>query len=377
MIDPSAVFNSLKEKGVGVFSGVPDSLLKDFCAYVTTHTSGPDHVITANEGAAVGIAAGHHLATGGLGLVYMQNSGLGNVVNPLLSLADPDVYSIPMLLLVGWRGEPGVRDEPQHVKQGRVTLQLLECMEIPHRLLSDDPQVAESDLAWAVATARDRSAPVALVVRKGTFSPCKLESTGQESLSLSRERAIECLVDEIEPRAMVVSTTGMISRELFEIRKNQGQPPGLDFLTVGSMGHASSIAFGVAAQVPDRSVYCFDGDGSVLMHLGSIAVLGGVAPANFKHIVINNGCHDSVGGQPTVGFDIALGRIAEACGYTCLECVEDEASLRAAMARLRETDGPVMLEIRVRKGARSDLGRPTTTPLENKEGFMRTLGAVD
>lgn len=373
MIDPAQVFDSLCRYGVGFFAGVPDSLLKDFCAYVTDHAPAESHVITANEGAAIGVAAGYHLATHGLALVYLQNSGLGNVVNPLLSLADPEVYSIPMLLMIGWRGEPGVKDEPQHIKQGRVMLALLDAMEIPYLTLSGDPEEAERNLAEAVARARSGSCPVAIVVRKGTFSPYRLASASDTDQPMTREEAIRALVESIEGDAAVVSTTGMISRELYEIRCERGEPAGCDFLTVGSMGHASSIAFGVATQKPGRPVYCFDGDGALLMHLGSLGVLGQAAPTNFKHVVLNNGCHDSVGGQPTVGFSIRLGEIARACGYRVIGRVSDRSGLQAALYELKVVPGPALLEIEVRKGSRKDLGRPTSTPLQNKAAFMCRL----
>ncbi|RKX35601.1 MAG: phosphonopyruvate decarboxylase [Verrucomicrobia bacterium] len=373
MTDPARVFDQLERHGVGFFSGVPDSLLKDFCAYVTDHAPSENHVITANEGAAVGMAVGYHLATDGLALVYMQNSGLGNVVNPLLSLADVEVFSIPMILMVGWRGEPGVKDEPQHVKQGRVTLALLDAMEIPYVILPSEPEAAESEISRAVTMAREKSCPVALVVRKGTFSPYRRKQAADLDQPMSREQAIGCLVEEIEPGAVVVSTTGMISRELFEVRQQRGEEAGRDFLTVGSMGHASSIAFGVASRQPDRPVYCFDGDGAMLMHLGSLAVLGQAAPANFKHIVLNNGSHDSVGGQPTVGLAVRFGDIARACGYSHIGRAHEPKALRKAMAELRDARGPALLEIEVRKGSRDDLGRPTSTPLQNKEAFMRLL----
>lgn len=373
MIDPAQVFQSLGRLGVGFFCGVPDSLLKDFCAYVTDHALEGSHVIAANEGAAVGLAAGYHLASGNPALVYLQNSGVGNVINPLLSLAAPEVYSIPMVLMIGWRGEPGVKDEPQHVKQGRVMLALLDAMEIPYAILSDEVEAAEQDLAKMVALAREKSCPVALIVRKGTFSPYKLQKAVADDQPMAREEAIRLLVESIEPDAAVVSTTGMISRELYEIRNQRGEPAGCDFLTVGSMGHASSIAFGVASRTPARSVYCFDGDGALLMHLGSLGVLGQSAPANFKHIVLNNGAHDSVGGQPTVGFSIDMGGIARSCGYRFFRQVREPEELKTGLSELKSVEGPAMLEILVRKGSRKDLGRPTSTPLQNKEAFMKRL----
>ena len=374
MLDPANVYAQLTDRGVGFYSGVPDSLLKDFCAYVTDNAPADSHVIAANEGSALGLAAGYHLATGGLALVYLQNSGVGNIVNPLLSLADSEVYSLPMVLMIGWRGEPGVHDEPQHVKQGRVMLGMLEAMEVPFRVLSEEPEKGAQDIAFATAAARERSCPVALFVRKGTFGPYKLRSGVEVDLPMSREEAIDRIVENLGPLDVVVSTTGMISRELFEIRRKRNDPAGCDFMTVGSMGHASSIALGIAMRQPDRQVLCLDGDGAMIMHLGAIAVHGQTAPPNFKHIVLNNGCHDSVGGQPTVGFRVKFGAIAEACGYRVLETTRDPDAVGAAVQLLRGTPGPALLEVLVRKGSRKDLGRPTTSPLDNKKAFMRGLG---
>lgn len=374
MLEPATVYSQLSGHGVGLYTGVPDSLLKDFCAYVTDTVPADSHVIAANEGAAVGLAAGYHLATGGLALVYLQNSGVGNIVNPLLSLADPEVYSLPMILLIGWRGEPDVHDEPQHIKQGRVMLAMLDAMEVPYRVLSNEPEAAGEDIAFAAATAMERRCPFALVVRKGTFAPYKLRSSVDDDSPMSREEAIDRIVANLGPGDVVVSTTGMISRELFEIRRKRNDPAGCDFMTVGSMGHASSIAAGIAMRQPGRQVFCLDGDGAMIMHLGAVAVHGQTAPANFKHVVLNNGCHDSVGGQPTVARRVSLGKIAGACGYRVLDTVRGADALAAAVQCLRNTNGPALLEVLVRKGSRKDLGRPTSTPLDNKKAFMGGLG---
>jgi len=372
MLQAAEVFAALRAEGVRFFTGVPDSLLKDFCAYVTDHAPDSDHVIAANEGAAVGLAAGHHLATGSVPLVYLQNSGLGNTINPLMSIADSEVYALPMIVMIGWRGEPGVKDEPQHVKQGRVMLATLDAMETPYRVLSDDPVKAVEDIAWIAKRARDGSEPVALVVRKGTFDAYALQKNDSVPFDMPRERAIEEVVAALDKQDAVVATTGMISRELFEIRTRRGEA-ARDFLTVGAMGHASAIACGVANAQPERQVFCLDGDGAMLMHMGSVAIQGQIAGANFKHVVINNGCHDSVGGQPTVGFRVNLGDVARACGYQVQEPVAEPEKIAAAVQALRAMDGPAMLEIRVRKGSRKDLGRPTSSPRENKQAFMQFL----
>lgn len=374
MLNPAQVFQFIREQGVTFFTGVPDSLLKDFCAYVTDHAADEDHVITANEGNAVALAAGHFLGTGEPALVYMQNSGLGNAVNPLLSLADPEVYSIPMLLLIGWRGEPGVKDEPQHVKQGRVMVPLMDAMEIPSFELAADTVDAAAVIEQACRIMRGRMMPVALMVRKDAFAKYKLQKDVVTDFPMNREGAVKCVVDLLDDSDVVVSTTGKASRELYEYRAVRGDGHGNDFLTVGAMGHTASIAMGVARRQRDRRVVCLDGDGSVLMHMGALAIVGKSGLRNFMHVVINNGAHDSVGGQPTLGFEIDLVKIAEACGYRRALSVSRPEDVKQAFTDLAEEGGPVLLEIRVNKGARDDLGRPRTSPIENRDAFMKRLG---
>jgi phosphonopyruvate decarboxylase len=373
MLNAGKVFEAIREQGIDFFAGVPDSLLKDFCAYVTDHASDNDHVITANEGNAVALAAGHFLGSARPALVYMQNSGLGNAVNPLLSLADAEVYSIPMLLMIGWRGEPGVKDEPQHVKQGRVMAGMLDAMEIPHFELSADTPDAAAVIGRACQLMREHSAPVALLVRKGTFEKYQLKQDVVTDYPMKRENAITCIVDLLRDDDIVISTTGKTSRELYEYRAARGDGHGNDFLTVGSMGHTASIAMGVAQAQRDRRVICLDGDGSVIMHMGSLAVIGQSGLSNLVHVVINNGAHDSVGGQPTVGFAINVREIAKCCGYTRVQTASSVEEIKQAVIRLAEDEGLSLLEVRVNKGARSDLGRPKSTPAQNRAALMARL----
>jgi phosphonopyruvate decarboxylase len=371
MIECKVFYDLLLKNNIDFFCGVPDSLLKDFLAYVMDHTRKEKNIITANEGSAVALAAGYHLATGKVGMVYLQNSGQGNTINPLTSLVDKEVYGIPVLLLIGWRGEPGRKDEPQHVKQGKITKSLLQALEIPFIVLPDTLEEVEKALEVACTFMREQSAPYALVVREGTFTSYHLKSSSETSYPLCREDALKLIIDQLSPRDIVVSTTGKTSRELFEYRKVLKQDHSRDFLTVGSMGHCSQIALGIALSKPDKNIYCVDGDGAVIMHMGSLAIIGSQAPSNFKHIVINNGAHDSVGGQPTVGFQIDIPAIAKACGYRSVFKAETDEEVTREVGSLKIANGPALLEIRVDKGSRQNLGRPTTTPLENKRAFVR------
>lgn len=373
MIEPADFHEVLRQNGLTFFTGVPDSLLKDLCALISERVPPSDHVITANEGGAVALAAGYHLATGGIPVVYLQNSGTGNAINPLLSMADPAVYAIPILFIIGWRGEPGVPDEPQHRAQGRVMRELLQAIGLEHDVIDaetrDYPEIVERACRQMAAEGR----PHALLVRKGAFAPHASQPAPAED-PCTRSDAIPIVLSHLEPEDLVVSTTGMTSREVFEYRERFGQGHHRDFLTVGSMGHASQIALGIARHQPSRQVICLDGDGSVIMHMGSLAIIGTQGPENFKHVVINNGAHDSVGGQPTAGRRIDLCAAALACGYAGAEMARAPEEIAASLERLREQAGPAMLEIQVASRPHTDAGRPTTTPAENKAGFMKALG---
>lgn len=372
MIRPEFFIEKLRENGIDCFAGVPDSLLKNICAYITDHFDAEHNIITANEGAAVGLAAGHYLAIGRPACVYMQNSGEGNIINPLASLTDPEVYHIPVLLLIGWRGRPGVHDEPQHVKQGKITTDLLKTMGISYDILSKEEDKAEKQIARAVDGLR-RKDVYALVIEKDTFEDYKLQNVEKNEFIMSREEAIQTVAAALGEKDCIVSTTGMISRELFEYRTAMNQGHERDFLTVGSMGHASQIALGIAMAKPDRKVWCFDGDGAALMHMGSMAIVAGKAPKNYYHVVFNNGAHDSVGGQPTVGLRIDLPAVAKAVGYKVAFSVETKENLAELLNTVYSFEGPVFLEVKVKKGNRKNLGRPTTTPVQNKEALMTFL----
>lgn len=372
MISPKSFFNFLIKSDIQFFTGVPDSLLKEFCLYVENNVDSSNHIISTCEGSAISIATGYHLATNKLPLVYLQNSGIGNTINPLLSLADKDVYSIPMVLLIGWRGNPNnkdFKDEPQHIKQGRVTTAMFDAMKIPYQVLSKENNEYKKNISWAINEAKHNMCPVVILVEKDTFdkSGYLTNKTAKEKIVLTREDTIHYLSSNISSNSHIVSSTGMISRELYESRVKNGQNHSSDFLTVGSMGFASQIAFGISNAKPEKKIFCFDGDGAALMHMGGFATIGSSILENLNHILLNNGVHDSVGGQPTLGFNISFTKIAQACNYkNIIGPIYNFNDLQNGLKEMIESKGPSFMEIRVLPGSRKNLGRPIESPKENK-----------
>ncbi len=360
--------------GADFYTGVPDSQLKALCNYLidTYGTDPKHHVIAANEGNAAALAAGYHLATGKVPVVYMQNSGEGNIINPAASLLNDKVYAIPVIFVIGWRGEPGIHDEPQHIYQGEVTVRLLEDMDIASFVVGKETTGEELKEAMSrFAPLLEAGKDVAFVIRKGALTDApKVEY--KNSNTMTREAIIQHIV-KATGEDPIVSTTGKASRELFETRVANGQGHQYDFLTVGSMGHASSIALGVALNRPEKKIWCIDGDGAMLMHMGAMAVIGKIRPENLVHIVINNGAHETVGGMPTVAADIDVVAIAKACGYPEAVSVASFDDLDSALEKAAEGKGLRLIEVKCSIGARDDLGRPTTTARDNKEGFMAYL----
>ena len=363
--------------GADFYTGVPDSQLKALCNYLM-NTYGIDpkhHIIAANEGNCTALAAGYHLATGKVPVVYMQNSGEGNIINPAASLLNEKVYGIPVIFIIGWRGEPGVHDEPQHIYQGEVTIKLLDDMGIESFIIGKD--TTEDELSAKMAEFRQLLAQgkdVAFVIRKGALEYAEKVEYRNENTML-REEIIRHIVN-ISEEDPIISTTGKASRELFEIREANGQGHQYDFLTVGSMGHSSSIAFGVAINKPKQKIWCIDGDGAVLMHMGSIALIGVNKPNNLIHIVVNNAAHETVGGMPTVAGHIDLVALAKACGYPFAVSVNSFERLDSVLNYVKNSNELCFVEVKCSLGARENLGRPTTTAQENKLNFMEYLAAV-
>ena len=373
MINPSSFFNLLQTLNINQFYGVPDSLLKDICGYISDNVPIKNHLITANEGNAAAMACGYYLATKKPAVVYLQNSGLGNCINVLLSLSDKEVYNIPFLMIIGWRGKPGTKDEPQHIKQGILTEKMLELCDIKYSVLPRDISKVNLVLNEAVTYMNDFKKPYALLVEKNTFDKYVIKNHVEVHSDLTRELAIKKILSMTSNDSIIVATTGHISREIYEIREMNNESHQSDFLCVGSMGHASSIALSIANAKPNHKIVCFDGDGACLMHMGALAVNGTNKLKNLKHVILNNSAHDSVGGQPTCFGDINVSNLAQSCGYENVLSVANLTDLNDSIPSFLFSEKKSFLEVKVKCGSRKNLGRPKEKPVQNKHEFMSFL----
>lgn len=373
MVDQKLLFDALGKMGIDFFTGVPDSLLNDFCLYMVNNLPDGKHVMAANEGNAIGIAAGHYMATGKIPVVYMQNSGIGNATNPLLSLTHDCVYGIPMILVIGWRGDPVVSDHAQHKKQGELTPVLMKDMDIPYEILDSEDTVIEK-FAWAVAKAKEISSPVALIAKKAILTEKVKKQVYPESRFMNREEAISAVVEVLGGNAVYLGTTGRTTRELHEQLKAHGIGEGHEFQNVGSMGHVSSVGLGLALGRPDQNVVVFDGDAAVVMHMGALATNCRYKAGNLIHIVLNNGVNESVGGQPSAGYVVSLTEVAAACGYrTPGHAVETKEELQGIIRGLIKDEMPLFIDVHVRQGIRGDMPKLNIDHKAQKVALMNNL----
>ena len=373
MVNQEELFEALDAMGVDFFTGVPDSLLNDFCLYMTNNMTSEQHVMAANEGNAIAIAAGHYMATGKLPLVYMQNSGIGNATNPLLSLTHDCVYGIPMLLVIGWRGDPAVTDHAQHKKQGELTPVLMKDMDIPYEILDDEHTVIQK-FEWAVSKAKEISSPVALIAKKAILTEKVKKQVYAESKLMNREEAVSAVVDIFGNDAIYLGTTGRATREIHEQLKQHGVNPGHEWQNVGSMGHVSSVGLGIALAKPEQKVVVFDGDAAAVMHMGAFATNCRYKVGNMIHIVLNNGVNESVGGQPSAGYVVNLTGVAESCGYRTLgHAVETKEELQNIIRDYRIDDMPLFVDVHVRQGIRADMPKLGIDHKAVKRELMETL----
>lgn len=377
MINIQNFIEILRENGLDFITGVPDTLLNDFCIQIEKEWLKDKHIIAANEGNAVALAAGYHLATDSIPLVYMQNSGIGNTVNPLVSLTHPDVFAIPMVLLIGWRGEPGKKDHPQHRKQGQLTPVLMDDMDIPYRMMSEDENEVKEGVKWAFSLAREKGGAVALLVPKGVLEKGEKDSFLPQPTLMSREEAIRCIVESLPLDTIFVASTGRATRELYEVRRLIGYGADHDFLNVGAMGHTSSIAAGIALGTTQRNVVCLDGDAALVMHMGSMGVIAQMEGCeNLIHIVLNNGVHESVGGQESVGNKLDFLSVAKDVGYSTPDKIfSNKLEVREYLKNLNtlENKRPTFIEVKIGKGMRTDMPVLSFDLIAQKEALKDTL----
>ena len=373
MVNQQTLFQELDKLGVKFFTGVPDSLLNDFCLYLVNNIPDGQHVMAANEGNAIAIAAGNYLATGNIPVVYMQNSGIGNATNPLLSLTHDCVYGIPMILVIGWRGDPYINDHAQHKKQGELTPVLMKDMDIPYEILDADDTVVDK-FAWAVNKAKEISSPVALIAKKAILTQKEKKQTYADSKLMNREEAVAAVVDVLGADAIYLGTTGRATREVHEqlIAHNVGE--GHEWQNVGSMGHVSSVGLGLALARPDKRIVVFDGDAAAVMHMGALATNCRYKAGNMVHIVLNNGVNESVGGQPSAGYLIDLTTVAKACGYrTVGHAVETKEELKQIVQDNQSGEMPLFIDVHVRQGIRSDMPKLNIDHKAQKDALMKNL----
>lgn len=373
MVNQQSLFEALDSLGVKFFTGVPDSLLNDFCLYMTNNIPDSCHVMAANEGNAIGIAAGNYMATGNIPLVYMQNSGIGNATNPLLSLTHDCVYGIPMILVIGWRGDPSINDHAQHKKQGELTPVLMKDMDIPYEILDNDDTVIEK-FKWAVSKAKEISSPVALIAKKAILTQKEKKQQYPESQLMNREEAISAVIDVFGEDAIYLGTTGRATREVHEQLKMHGIGEGHEWQNVGSMGHVSSVGLGLALACPDKKIVVFDGDAAAVMHMGALATNCRYKASNLIHIVLNNGVNESVGGQQSAGQLIDLTGVAKSCGYRNIgHAVENKEELQQVMRTLPGDDMPAFVDVHVRQGIRPDMPKLNIDHKAQKEALMKYI----
>jgi len=367
MINTKDFYNTLLENDFNFFTGVPDSLLKEFCMCIKDLSRKENHIISANEGNAVAISCGYNIATGKYGVVYMQNSGLGNIINPILSLADEKIYKIPMLFLIGYRGEPNTKDEPQHIKQGELTLPILETLGMEYLILDEDYR---KQIKYCYEYIKKNGKPIAIIVKKDMFSKYEAETEKNNNL-LTREEALDVIISNLNTNDFTVSTTGKTSREIFEIRERYNMRHSNDFLNVGAMGHTSSLAFGISL-FTTNNIFCIDGDGAFIMHMGGLAVAIQNAKDNFKYILINNGYHESVGGQPTISYNINISKILSGFGFKEVIEVDNANEFKNALDKIKNK-GKMAIVVNTNNKSRNDLGRPNISLIDSKEEFKRNI----
>ena len=364
MIKVQSLINLLKKNGSDFFTGIPDSVLKELSSLLVNNKK---HLIATNEGSAVSIGIGYYLSTKKIPVIYMQNSGLANALNPLISIAHKKVYSIPLILIIGWRGSPRVNDEPQHNVKGKITEQLLKLLNISYTIIRSNSDLKKFDKQ--IKLAKKNKTAVACLVESGTLEKNKKLIKKKDFYSLNKELFLKVLLENLPKKTKIVSSTGYTSRELMYVRKNYKLKNGKDFYMVGGMGHTSSVALGYSLSSKNKTV-CIDGDGSLLMHLGSIKTIGTFAKKNFKYILLNNNCHDSVGGQNTYANEINFEKLSKSFGFKKFYSIKNNQKLKNNIKNFLSTSDLSFLEVKIANSKIKNLPRPNDL-IKIKNQFMK------
>tara|TARA_B100000767_G_scaffold264583_1_gene279642 strand:- start:1612 stop:2724 length:1113 start_codon:yes stop_codon:yes gene_type:complete len=368
MIDINNFIKHLKKNDLDFCCGVPDSLLKDLC-FAFENKYKKNHLVAANEGSAVGLGIGYHLSTKKIPLIYLQNSGLGNAINPLISLSGSNVYKIPLFLIIGWRGEKHKTfvDEPQHIAQGKVTEDFLKKLGIIYKIVDANTDY-KKQINILKNFANKNQRVVALLIKKNTFKN-NVKKSNQISKVYEREKYLNLLIDILPKNSIIVSTTGILSRELNEIINTSKKKINF-FMCVGGMGHAISVASGLALKLK-KKVFCFDGDGAATMHLGSLSSSSKIK--NIIHILFNNHSHESVGGQDNAAKHVKFFRIAKEFGYKNSYLCKNGKELNKIINKSIKSKYNSFIEIILNKGHRKNISRPSRNMILLKNNFMNSI----
>ena len=366
MIEVKSLINLLKKNNSNFYTGVPDSVLKEL-SFALRNKGTKNHIIATNEGSAVSLGIGNYLSTKKVPCIYMQNSGLSNALNPLISIAHEKVYSIPLILIIGWRGSPKIKDEPQHNVKGQITESLLKLLNINYTIIRTIADLKKFDKQ--IKSAKKKNSIVACLIEQGTLEKTKQINKKKDFYKLDKELFLKTLLESLEKNTKIISSTGYNSRELMFLRNKYKIQNSRDFYMVGGMGHSSSVALGYSLSTKKKTI-CVDGDGSLLMHLGSIKTVGTFAKNNFKYILLNNNSHDSVGGQNTYADDINFKNLSKSLGFKKFYLIKNDRNLKKNIQKFLKDKNLCFLEVKVSNSKIKNLPRPTNL-IKIKKLFMK------
>ena len=366
MIKIDSLINVLKKNDINFFTGIPDSILIELSRFLQNKNK-RKHIRATSEGSAISIGIGHYLSTKQVPCIYMQNSGLSNALNPLISITSKKVYNIPLVLIIGWRGSPRVKDEPQHNVKGKITESILKLLNIKYTIVRSGNDLSQFNKI--VKNAKKNNNIAACLIEQGTIKKIKKTYNKKNFYKLNKELFLKTLLETLEKNSKVISSTGYNSRELMYLRNKYKLINTKDFYMVGGMGHTASVALGYSLSTKKKTI-CIDGDGSFLMHLGSIKTAGTFANNNFKYILLNNNSHDSVGGQNTYANNIDFEKLSKSLGFKKFYKIKNNKNLKQNIKRFLKGNNLNFLEVKITNSKIKNLPRPNDL-IKIKNLFMK------